>query len=76
MMFEWFLTYVHANKLDAESLTKHIIDTCTFHQLDPIQIVSQGYDSATFVRAHFMIDLLFKVKHGKFVACILSDWCN
>ena len=47
MIFERFLTYVHANKLDAESLTKHIIDTCTFHQLDPSQIVSQGYDGAS-----------------------------
>ena len=46
-MISRFLTYVHANKLDAKSLTKHIIDTRTFHQLDPSQIVSQGYDGAS-----------------------------
>ena len=33
--------------MNAESLTKHIIDTCTFHQLDPSQIISQGYDGGS-----------------------------
>ena len=46
-IFERFLTFVHAEKLDAESLTKYIIDTCNLHQLDPSQIVSQGYDGAS-----------------------------
>ncbi len=46
-IIECFLTFLHAEKLDAESLTKYIIDTCNLHQLDPSQIVSQGYDGAS-----------------------------
>ena len=44
---EYFLTFVEATSLDAESLTKYIVDTITKHQLDLTCIVSQGYDGAS-----------------------------
>ena len=46
-IYERFLTYVHAEKLDAESLVKHILDTLALYQLDPTFIISQVYDGAS-----------------------------
>ena len=41
---EHFLTYVHAESVTAESLTKYIVETLQSFQLDLNSIVSQGYD--------------------------------
>lgn len=46
-IFERFLTYVKAKSLNAESLSKYILDTLKQHGLDPKCIVSQGYDGAS-----------------------------
>ena len=43
---EYFLTFVEAASLDAESLTQYIVSIITKHQLDLTCIVSQGYDGA------------------------------
>lgn len=49
---EYFLTFVEATSLDAEGLTKYIVDTLNKHQLDLTCIVSQGYDGASVMSGH------------------------
>ena len=44
---EYFLAFVEATNLDAQSLTQYIVDTISKHQLDLTCIVSQGYDGAS-----------------------------
>lgn len=44
---ERFLTFVIASDLDAEHLSKYILDTLTLYNLDVSMIVSQGYDGAS-----------------------------
>lgn len=44
---ERFLTFFPARNLDAQSLTKYILDTLAQYHLDPKMIVSQGYDGAS-----------------------------
>ena len=44
---ERFLKYVEATSLSAESLSTYLLDTLREFQLDPKQIVSQGYDGAS-----------------------------
>ena len=44
---ERFLTYFPADNLNAESLSKYILDTLKKYDLDPQMIVSQGYDGAS-----------------------------
>ena len=44
---ERFLTFVEAHSLDAEGLTKYILDTLKDYHLDLQSIVSQGYDGAS-----------------------------
>ena len=51
-VFERFLTYVEATSLDAESLSAYILDTLKQHNLDPENIVSQGYDGASVMSGH------------------------
>ena len=46
-VFERFLTYIEATSLNAESLSKYILDTLKEHGLDPQNIISQGYDGAS-----------------------------
>ena len=46
-IFERFVTYVEATSLNAESLSKYILDTLKEHGLDPQCIISQGYDGAS-----------------------------
>ena len=46
-VMEHFLTFFPARNLDAESLTKYILDTLALYSLDPKMIVSQGYDGAS-----------------------------
>ena len=46
-LFERFLTYVEATSLNAESLSKYILDTLKEYGLDPQCIVSQGYYGAS-----------------------------
>ena len=46
-IFEHFVTYVEATSLNAESLSKFILDTLKEHGLDPHCIISQGYDGAS-----------------------------
>ena len=46
-IFERFITYVEAILLNAESLSKYIVDTSKEHGLDPHWIISQGYDGAS-----------------------------
>ena len=46
-VMERFLTFFPARNLDAESLTKYILDTLALYSLDPKMIVSQGYDGAS-----------------------------
>ena len=46
-IFERFLTYVEATSLNAESLSKYILDTLKEHSLDSQNIISQGYDGAS-----------------------------
>ena len=46
-IYERFLTYVPAESLNAEGLTMNILTTLRKHQLDPKNIVSQGYDGAS-----------------------------
>ena len=46
-VFERFLTYVEATSLNAESLSKYILDTLKEHGLDPQNIISHGYDGAS-----------------------------
>lgn len=46
IIHEHFLTYVQAESLNAESLTKYIVDTLTQFQLNLTCIVSQGNDGA------------------------------
>ena len=41
------MTFVEAASLNAESLTQYIVDTLKKHQLDPVCLVSQGYDGAS-----------------------------
>ena len=49
---EYFLTFVEAASLDAEGLTKYIVDTLKKHQLDLACIISQGYDGAAVMSGH------------------------
>lgn len=44
---EHFLTYVEASNLNAESLTGYIVENLQKFNLDPMSIVSQGYDGAS-----------------------------
>ena len=44
---ERFLTYVSAESLTAESLTAYILDTLANNNLNPKNIVSQGYEGAS-----------------------------
>ena len=46
---ERFLKYVEATSLSAESLSTYLLDTLREFQLDPKQIVSQGYDGASLM---------------------------
>lgn len=46
-IFERFLTYVEATSLNAESLSKYILDTLKQNGLDPQNIISKGYDGAS-----------------------------
>lgn len=46
-IFERFLTFVKAENLNAESLTKYILDTFEYYRLDISGLVSQGYDGAS-----------------------------
>ena len=46
-VMERFLTFFPARNLDAESLSKYILDTLSLYSLDPNMIVSQGYDGAS-----------------------------
>ena len=46
-IYERFLTFMKAEKLDAEGLTEYILTTLHEHQLDPNCIISQGYDGAS-----------------------------
>ena len=47
LIVERFLTFVIASDLNAEHLSKYIIDTLTLYNLDIGMIVSQGYDGAS-----------------------------
>ena len=44
---ERFLTFTIASDLDADHLSKYILDTLALHNLDVSKIVSQGYDGAS-----------------------------
>lgn len=44
---EHFLTFVEATSLCAESLSTYLLDTLRQHQIDAINLVSQGYDGAS-----------------------------
>lgn len=44
---ERFLTYDEASSLNAESLSKYILDTLNLYSLDVSMMVSQGYDGAS-----------------------------
>ena len=44
---EHFLTYVPMTNFTAESLSIYLVDTLREYELDPKQIISQGYDGAT-----------------------------
>ena len=46
-IYDRFLTYVPAESLTAESLAMNILTTLRNHQLDPKNIVLQGYDGAS-----------------------------
>ncbi len=46
VLHEHFLTYVQASSLTAQSLTSYILDTLEKFGLDPMWIISQGYDGA------------------------------
>jgi len=46
IIHEWFLTFVEATSLTAESLTTYLISTLTEYGLDPACIVSEGYNGA------------------------------
>ena len=47
VIYERFLTFVEASKLDAKALSTYIIDVLNKYQLDLQGIVSQGYDGAS-----------------------------
>ena len=44
---EHFLTFVPTTNFSAQSLSKYLLDTLKEHQLNPKQMVSQGYDGAS-----------------------------
>ena len=44
---ERFLTFVLATDLDAQHLSKYILDTLALYNLDVNKLVSQGYDGAS-----------------------------
>ena len=44
---ERFLTYIKAESLNAESLTKYILDTLDEYNINVSGLVSQGYDGAS-----------------------------
>ena len=46
-VYERFLTYVPAESLTAQGLSRYILQTLQKYQLDPECIVSQGYDGAS-----------------------------
>ena len=46
VLHEHFLTHVAASSLNAEGLTKYLIDTLREFQLEPKCLVFQGYDGA------------------------------
>ena len=52
-IYERFLTFVKAEKLDAEGLTEYILTTLREHQLDPNCIISHGYDGALVMAGNF-----------------------
>ena len=47
LIVERFLTFVIATELNAEHLSKYILDTLALYNLDVGMIVSQGYDGAS-----------------------------
>ncbi len=47
VIFERFLTYVEASRLDAKAMTEYIVGALNKYQLDLQGIVSQGYDGAS-----------------------------
>ena len=47
---EHFLTYIQAESLTAEGLTTCILDCLKKNNLDPKNIVSQGYNGASVMR--------------------------
>ena len=49
---EHFLTFIHAEKLDAASLTSYIKQLISTYDLDPVKMVSQGYDGASVMSGH------------------------
>ena len=51
-MGEHFLTFIHAEKLDAASLLSYIEQLISTYDLDPNKMVSQGYDGASVMSGH------------------------
>ena len=49
---EHFLTFIHAEKLDAASLSSYIKQLISTYDLDPNKTVSQGYDGASVMSGH------------------------
>ena len=49
---EHFLTFIHAEKLDAASLSSYIKQLIFTYDLDPNKMVSQGYDGASVMSGH------------------------
>jgi hypothetical protein len=49
---ERFLTFVPATSLNAENLSKYILDTLRLYNIDPQLLVSQGYDGAAVMAGH------------------------
>ena len=47
VIHEHFLTYVEAASLTADKLTEYIVSILTKFRLDPLCMVSQGYDGAS-----------------------------
>ena len=49
---ERFLTFVPAETLNAEGLSNHILKTLEKYHIDPMLMVSQGYDGAAVMSGH------------------------
>ena len=50
---EHFLTYIDTTAFDASSLTQYIKDTLEVYDLDPLCLVSQGYDGASVMSGKY-----------------------